>query len=144
MARRIDISLEGLHHLLHRIERKELVDGDWAICGALVLQLIAKIQGQQERMAAKLARGGSTASTTIIDASPGSPALPASSSEVVATASTEQDGPSEPTKPETKKAKGHGRNGASAFVNAKHVAHGLAAGVRGSRCACGVGHLTRY
>ena len=140
VARRIDISLDGLHHLLHRIERKELADGDWAICGALVLQLIAKVQGQQERMAAKLARSA-PASTSVIDVSPSAPALPSPREEVAAPASTEKDGAAAAEPP---KAKGHGRNGASAFVNAKHVAHGLAAGLLGARCACGTGHLTRY
>ncbi len=61
MPRHIDISLDGLHGLLHRLERKELVDGDWAVCSALVLQLIAKIQGKQERMATKLKAQGAGA-----------------------------------------------------------------------------------
>ena len=82
MAQRIDVSLEGLHQMLHRIERKELVDGDWAICGALVLQLIVKSERRQERMLAKLAvEGVSPGATEVIDGRPiadlcGSPVRP--------------------------------------------------------------------
>jgi transposase len=43
------------------------------------------------------------------------------------------------------KSKGHGRNGADAFVNAKHTSHKLAAGVIGALCAaCRLGRLSRY
>ena len=59
MVRRIDVSLDGLHQLLHRLEKKELVDGDWAICASLVLQLITRVQGKQDRMVAKLAAAAS-------------------------------------------------------------------------------------
>jgi len=145
MARQVDITLDGLHQLLHRIERKELDDGDWAICGSLVLQLILKIQGKQERMAAKLtARGEGAASTAVVDA------LPAASSDLTALppgpaaeTSAAQAGSTEVSA--GRKAKGHGRNGVSAFVNAKHTVHGLASGLVGALCgACSAGRMTRY
>lgn len=136
--------MDGLHQLLHRIERKELVEGDWAIYGALVLQLIAREQGKQERMAAKLA--ASAADGPVVEgqlAGKGaSPALPA--------ALCEDSGPGASAIPDEepcskKKAKGHGRNGASAFVNAKHFVHALAVGLVGALCsACGLGRMTRY
>jgi transposase len=148
MARRIDVTLEGLHQLLHRIERKELVDGDWAICGALVLQLITRIQGKQERMAAKLAASASAApSASVVDVLPSmtgaSTALPPESG---SDTGAEQEQTSDAaTSGQEKKAKGHGRNGASAFVNAKHFLHALAAGLVGALCsACGLGRMTRY
>lgn len=147
MVRHVDISLEGLHHLLHRLERKELVDGDWAVCSALVLQLIARLQGKQERMAAKLAASANdTAGGEVIEgqlATTGaSAALPSGGGPPPGA----NVGASTPTPtPDKKKAKGHGRNGAKAFVNATHVAHELAAGVLGSLCpACGIGRLSRY
>jgi hypothetical protein len=46
--------------------------------------------------------------------------------------------------PETKP-KGHGRNGAGAYVNAKHYFHALLIGIIGGLCeACGVGHISRH
>ena len=142
MARRIDVSLEGLHQLLHRIERKELVDGDWTICGALVLQLIVRMQGQQERMAAKLA---ASAANQVVDGqlveSTAAPAMSAGEHTRATTASE----PGAPAPESKKKVKGHGRNGAGAFVNAKHVHHSLASGLLGALCPkCKASNLTRY
>lgn len=147
MARQIDVTLEGLNQLLHRIERKELADGDWAICGALVLELILRKQGQQERMATKLAaKAASTpAKAQVVEGevvvTGDSPAL--GEGEGAGTI-PEGEAPAEPAVAE-KKVKGHGRKGAAAFENAKHVAHALAAGLLGALCAaCGLGRLTRY
>lgn len=141
MARHIDISLDGLHQLLYRIERKELTDGDWAIYSALVLQLIAREQGKQDRMAAKLKGASSLASGAVVEgqlaqteAAPA--ALPAGQP---------ASGPAADEGGSTKKVKGHGRNGAQAFVNAKHFAHGLPTEVLGTCCpACELGRLSRY
>jgi transposase len=146
MARRIDVTLDGLHQLLHRIERKELVEGDWAICGALVLQLITRMQGKQERMAAKLAASAAP-SASIIDVLPSvtgaSTALPSEAGS--ASGAEQEQASSAATSGQEKKVKGHGRNGASAFVNAKHFLHALAAGMVGALCAaCGMGRMTRY
>jgi transposase len=144
MAQRIDVTLDGLHQLLHRIERKELGDGDWAICGALVLQLITRMQGKQERMAAKLMANATSASAEVVE---GTLAVNGASHALAAGQKTNASQASDDAgAPESKKkVKGHGRNGASAFVNAKHFVHGLAAGLLGALCsACGVGRLTRY
>ena len=144
MVRQIDISLDGLHQLLHRIERKELADGDWAICGALVLQLITRLQGKQERMAAKLASSGAVPTGGVVDALPpaargASSALPPSEAGTAEQATDAEASESE------KKVRGHGRNGASAFSGAKHFVHALAAGVLGALCAaCRLGRMTRY
>jgi hypothetical protein len=44
-----------------------------------------------------------------------------------------------------KKVKGHGRNGAGAYTNAKHFLHVLAAGIVGVLCAaCKLGRMSRY
>jgi len=149
MVRRIDVTLDGLHQLLHRLEKKDLVDGDWAICASLVLQLITRLQGKQDRMAAKLAASaGVSAAGEVVDGqllpSGASTALEAEA-KPPETAEGVSAAPAAPeTGPETK-AKGHGRNGASAFVNAKHFVHALAAGLMGALCtACGAGRLTRY
>src|SRR4051812_23272766 len=59
MAKRIDVTLEGLHQLLGRMERKELQEGDWAICIALMLDLILrKSRGSRIGLVAKLAAQG--------------------------------------------------------------------------------------
>ena len=154
MAHRIDISLKGLHELLHRIERQSLEHGDWAIFGALVLQLIIREQGKQERMASKLSAAGASAASAIIDAKHSSsaapPALPGSvgpgapGSEDSAAPGSDAC-PEEAGSKKKKKVKGHGRNGSSAFVNAKHFAYALSAGLLGALCsACGLGRMSRY
>jgi len=142
MARRIDVTLQGMHQLLHRLESKELVEGDWAICAALVLQLIVRMQGQQERMAAKLA---ASAANQVVDgqlvASTAVPAVSAWES-TSATPASETGAQTPETK---KKVKGHGRNGAAAFVSAKHLHHSLAPGLVGTLCPeCKLCRLTRY
>ncbi|MGQ0505921.1 MAG: IS66 family transposase, partial [Myxococcaceae bacterium] len=147
MARRIDVTLDGLHQLLGRIEDKELVEGDWTICGALVLELILKMQGKQDRMAAKLAAAGTGAPAEkviegqLVGAVPSTAQLPTEHT----TASDEETAAGAAAPDPKKKAKGHGRKGASAFVNAKHLFHTLAAGLVGALCSvCGLGRLTRY
>src|SRR4051794_35092022 len=123
MAQRIDVSVEGLYQLLHRIEHQALQTGDWAICGALVLQQITSGEKKLERIRAKIGAGAH------------GPALPAGATVdveyTVVTPSTESgaaDTAGQPGEAEAdgkKKAKGHGRNGAGAYVNAKHVVHSL-------------------
>jgi hypothetical protein len=142
MARQIDVTLDGLHHLLHRIERKELGDGDWAVCGALVLQLITRMQGKQDRMAAKLANAASAPAEVV----EGTLAVNGASPMLAVGEQTSPSQASHAGAPESKKkVKGHGRNGASAFVHAKHFVHALGAGLLGALCsACGVGRLNRY
>jgi len=54
MARRVDVSLDGLHQLLHRIERKELVDGDWAVCGALVPVQAVRVRTSAATVSARI------------------------------------------------------------------------------------------
>lgn len=138
MAQRIDVSMEGLHQLLHRIERQQLEPGDWAICGALVLKQITSAERTLERVRKKVGTGVN------------SPVLPFGTmvdAEYTATSSTEDEGasPEDADGEAKKKAKGHGRNGAGAYVNAKHVLHALVLGVVGALCAaCKASRLTRY
>ena len=143
MARRIDVTLDGLHQLLHRIERKELVDGDWAICGALVLQLITRMQGKQDRMAAKLwRRAPSQLSSPVVEGQLAQQ-KPRPSRCRRATQAPARRRATQAQALDEKKAKGHGRNGATAFVNAKHFVHALADGLLGALCAaCELGRLT--
>ena len=147
MAQRIDLTLDGLLQLLGRIERQELAEGDWAIYGALVLQLITRAQSRQERMAAKLAATGQALPGEVVEgqlAATGPSAALAAGGLDEALGATDVEGAA--TAGEAKeKRKGHGRKGASAFVKAKDVAHALAAGLLGALCAaCGVGRMTRY
>ena len=46
MATRIDITIEGLHQLQTRIDRRQLEGEDWAVVGGLVSMLIARTEGR--------------------------------------------------------------------------------------------------
>ena len=59
-------------------------------------------------------------------------------------ASESTEGPT-PAEAESRPNKGHGRNGAGAYANAKHCFHALMNGVIGALCdACGIGRMSRY
>jgi transposase len=144
MAQRIDVTVEGLYQLLHRIECQELQTGDWAICGALVLQQIRSGEKKLERLRAKVAAGASAPalpSGAVVDTDY-TVVTPTSGEDApAAQGAAAQSGPG----PDAKKGKGHGRNGAGAYTQAKHVTHALMLGVLGALCAaCRAGRLTRY
>jgi len=159
MATRIDVTLEALHHLRARVDRQQLAAQDWAVVGALVSMLIARTEARQERLKAKAAQaaqqeahsGGSgqvdgvgpspdAEDTAATDAS-SEPALPSEPAPEGAVGAGESARTAEPDPPK----KGHGRNGADAFVNATKYVHGLAAGIVGALCAlCGVGRVFAY
>jgi hypothetical protein len=153
MATRIDITLEGLCQLQERIDRQQLEGADWAVVGALVSMLVARTVARQDRLKAKAARQDAQvkaatgecqageAATAVDDehehspdaedtANPGESSVPA------------RETASEPGKPPPR---GHGRNGAGAFVAATEHVHALAAGIIGAICAlCGVGRVFAY
>jgi transposase len=148
LAQHINVTLEGLHQLLHRIERQALHPGDWAICGALVLQLISRTEAKQQRMRAKVAATAAEPSANVVDAEYTAlpPGMSCDGCATGAPGTVGEAGTDPGTTADTKqKAKGHGRNGAGAYVHAKHFVHALLVGVLGAICeACGRGRLTRY
>lgn len=157
MATRIDVTLDGLHQLQERIDRRQLERDDWVIVGTLVSRFIARTEAQQARLKAEAERQAAqdnakqTATEPIpdVDDSPEAedaavkgesseptPERPVGHGEPPADAgSTGQDPPK----------KGHGRNGADAFRQATSHVSALAAGIIGALCAlCGVGRVFRY
>jgi len=149
MATAIDITLEGLHRLRERIDRRQLEGEDWVVIGALVGARIARTASRQDRLRAKAAHQAAQEATQSEDApdaedpaATGESSEPASPSEegtgqgeTARADATTQD----PPKP------GHGRNGAGAFRNATTSFHALAPGILGAVCAlCGVGRVFRY
>jgi hypothetical protein len=145
MAQRIDVTVEGLYQLLHRIENQALQLGDWAICGALVLKQITDSEKKLERLRKKVGGGvngqvlpsGATVDGEFTTTSPSQEGEAAVSAQAAHQAVPGPEG--------KKKAKGHGRNGADAYTNAKHFIHALATGLLGTLCAaCGLGRLVAY
>jgi hypothetical protein len=148
--------LEGLRQLRHRVDLKQLEPEDWPLLGALVFKQIARAEARQERMIAKIAAAAvgtaatEDASGLVIDAdysahdseSTGREASGADRGEPESP-TTAGDGAADKRKPE--KPKGHGRNGTSAYCNAKHFFYALAVGLIGAVCeACDLGKMYRY
>ena len=52
---RFEVTLDGLRLLRRRIDHKQLDPDDWPLVGALVSKQIARAEGRQERMIAKIA-----------------------------------------------------------------------------------------
>jgi hypothetical protein len=152
---RFEVTLDGLRRLHQRVDRKQLEPEDWPLLGALVSKQIARAEGRQERMIAKIAAAAAGTAATenvrgpIIDAdysvhgeSTGREASATSSPEPESLA-TGSDGAANPR--DAEKPKGHGRNGANAYKKAKHFFYALAVGVIGAVCeACGFGKMYRY
>lgn len=143
MSKRIEISLDGLHKLEKRIDDKHLESSDWPIIGALVSNLALREQGKLERMLAKV-----TAQATQTDSAQENPEPPVQPTSELSRADQNQDlngAGSSGANTTANKNKGHGRNGASSFTNAKHFFVSLAVGILGSLClACGRGRMRRY
>ncbi|MFQ5592436.1 MAG: transposase, partial [Phycisphaerae bacterium] len=164
MVQRIEISLDGLRQLRHRIDGQQLEAGDWPVVGALVSKLIARTEAQQRRMlnklAADVAHEGEAGPTqqneessgdgaSLSDTSTTNSAHTAESSDRIPMNPVSGDDDSTKKPEPEKKSKGHGRNGANAFVNAKHFFHTLALSIVGALCdACGPGRgsgrMSRY
>ena len=166
MAQRIDVSLDELYQLRGRIDRQELEAGDWPLVGGLVSKLIGRTEARQKRMLAKLAAaaaaeneaagsgpddnaepmgddGGSGDGRTSSDANATNNGCGPERSEGAPAGEGTADSADEPNP--TQKTKGHGRNGAGAYTNAKHFFYTLAPDVIGAPCeGCGIGRMTRY
>ena len=158
MTERIDVTLAGLRQLLDRVGRGQVEAGDWPLIAALVSKLIARAEDRQERMAAKVAAAAERAAATegaseaqAIDAEDsvhqGSGSATGCTTPSAANATgreLEPTGGCAAENGDPEKAKGHGRNGASAYTKAKHFFYVLA-GVIGTVCmACGLGRMNRY
>ena len=141
MGRVIDISLDGLRELLGRIDRRELATSDFPIFSSLVSKLIEREEKKIARLLEKLRSQPESNSNT--DESQASSDPPASPKPPISAPNPESGKPKEgdPPKP---KPKGHGRNGSSAYTNAKHFFHKLALGILGSLCTCGDGRMRPY
>jgi hypothetical protein len=166
-VQRFEVTLDELRQLLHRIEHRQLESDDWGLFGAFVSQKIARAEDRQERLIAKIraeeaatAAAADNASGPVIDAEysvrdgdEAGSAQPSKPSEASGEGGSDppaggSDAPSggDPAKdkPAHDKPKGHGRNGAAAYRNAKDVVHKLALGVIGTICAmCGLARMTR-
>lgn len=163
MTQSIRTTLTEMRNLRQRIERRTLEEADWPVVGALVSKEIARAEGRLAKMLAKLAKmhepedevarpvldvesanadaeegqdgdGGSRCFSEAGEAALGDPRSDGSQSV------------NDCTSGETElRRKGHGRNGAGAYVHATHCSHVLLAGVIGALCAaCGVGRMSRY
>jgi len=162
-ATRIDVTLEYLHQLRERIDRRQLEGEDWTVVGALVWARIERAEARQARLQAKAEQQAAQVESERTAAGPvpdvghspdaeDTAATGASSESVFPREEHEpagtlghgepaRAGSAEPDPPR----KGHGRNGAGAFRNATKVVHALADGVLGAICTlCGVGRVSRY
>lgn len=160
MGTRVDITLQGLHQLQERIDRRQLEEKDWVVVGALVSGRIARTEAQQARLRAKAAReaGKQTEGAandvdrspdaedvedTTDTSEPSEPASQGAGSDDGPEGATGHDAPDSPAQDPPKK--GHGRNGADAFVNASNYFYPLTAGIIGALCAlCRTGPVFRY
>lgn len=144
MGRVIDINLDGLRGLLGRIDQRELEPDDFPIFSSLVSNLIEREEKKIARLMAKLQSQSESDSkmddqSQTTSSSPSTPPVPPNSppnSPAPGEASGKEGDPPKP--------KGHGRNGASAYTNAKHIFHRLALAIIGSLCICGDGRMRRY
>lgn len=135
MSQRIDVTIEGLHGLQHRIECKHLEETDWPLIGAFVSNFTwreeNKINRLVNKLAAQAAQQNSPAETEARGAEGSSSPPP--------------DPPAVKGNTPASSTKGHGRNGAQAFKNAKQVFYGLASDVIGAICdKCHSGRMKAY
>ena len=154
-TKRSVVTLDGLRQLRQRIEHRQLEPGDWPVVGALVSKQIAHSETRLRRMLARIeadaAAGDATASPPGADepTDTGESTDSAAGPDENATSSDKPEAPADaggqPGSGGSKKPKGHGRNGASAYRNAQHLFHALALGVVGALCkACGFGTMYSY
>ena len=151
LATRIDVTLAGLHQLRERIDRQQLEERDWAVVGALVSQRIEHNEARLARLRNKAAQQSAEQAEVEPVNDPG---RPAEAEDTGATGEPALEGPDpeggsgtgEPASMSQKPPKkGHGRNGADAFVNATKHVHALVDGVIGATCAaCGRGPVSVY
>ena len=138
MAQQIDVTLKGLHQLSNRIHHRQLNACDWPVVDALVDNLIGREEGKLTRMLAKLANqnseqemkaGAATATADLTQSDEPAPEKPAPELNTTAAGGK----------------KGHGRNAAVAFSNAKQISYVLPKNTIGFFCQdCGHGRMKRY
>jgi transposase len=160
-TKRIDVTLEELHQLRGRIGKSALDADDWPLVGALVEKLIDRTEARQRRLLEKIAAaeeesqaatGPAAAGDSAVDSDGSSDGL-GSSDTVPSENGTEAEcsmggragGVAADDAEAKTKVPGHGRNGADAYTNAKHVFHKLLLGIIGTLCErCKIGRMTRY
>jgi hypothetical protein len=157
MATRKDVTLAYLRQLQERIDREQLKGEDWVVVGALVSALVARTEARQDRLRAKADQQAAQQEAEQTGVGPDNGAGRSPEAEDIAapseasSASPGEDatGPGGPAgaqaaQPDPPK-KGHGRNGADAFVNATTHDHALADGIVGAICArCRIGRVSPY
>lgn len=160
---RLEVTLEGLRQLRDRIRQLQLEPGDWRVMDALVSNQIVRTEERHERRIAKVAAAAAAAAKDTSEpeasshagestgnSSSRASATSGSASSGAGTASDDEPAPpareaGETTPGDSKKPKGHGRNGARAYRQARHFSHGLAPGMIGALCeACRLGSMCRY
>ena len=168
---RLEVTLNGILQTLDRAEQRQLEFDDYPLIVALLLNEAARAEARQERTIARIVASASAAEDTSgpspdaaassdagestgSSSSPGSDTSATSSSssseanarsDEAPTPETSTHGNGETNQDDSKKVKGHGRNGASAYRRAQHISHTLALGVIGARCeACRVAKMYRY
>lgn len=165
---RLEVTLDGLRQAIHRVDQQELEPEDWPLIRALLWNQWVRSEGRQERAIAKInaaaaAKDTSEAGCDARESSPraestsissssstnatgssfssGTNGTPKSSDESVSPSS----GEGETDSSDSKKPKGHGRNGVSAYRKAQHCDHALAPGAIGALCEkCKRAKMSRY
>ena len=155
-AQRIRNTLTALRAGIRRVDQRALEEDDWPVVRAFYAKELARAERRQAKMLAKL----ESEDETLGPVSDGEPDADEDDNGDDESKGSRDDGcgargdsasndahraqDSTAAEPEAKR-KGHGRNGAGAYVNAKHYFHALLAGVVGMLCeACGVGPMSRY
>jgi transposase len=166
---RYETTLAALHGLRKRIDEGCIEREDLPLLGALVQEKIQQTESrnerQHQRMLAKLARSDTGGVSSRGDEEPDRPSgtdggtgeeaesggarsgpeANASNGELESANDDAAAGAGGDAGESDKKAKGHGRNGASAYTRARHFFHTLAKGVVGSECEnCRCGKMHPY
>ena len=149
MAQTIKLTLSALRQIRQRASGRQLVEGDWPIITALVDARVAREQKRQESLARKAAAAAVADKAEVIDAEFRSVDEDGNHEAVSPVAPEPEDGKKKTTdgrkRGKLAPGKGHGKNGAAAFVNAKHVFHALLLGIVGALCdKCKQASMTPY
>jgi len=154
----IRATLTEMRKVRRRVDRRELEAEDWPVVGASLSNDIARAERRLAKMLAKVAAADESAGKSPKDRG----AAEEDDEGAARTSGADEDGGGtrgDPSSPSScagstegsgsgegdPKRKGHGRNGAGAYANAKQHVHALVAGVIGAICAaCGVGRMSRY
>jgi transposase len=156
---RLEITLDGLRQARDRAQQRRLDIDDYPVIVALLSNEVARAEGRQERVIAKIVAAAAAAeeasgsgvdanASSLVDEWTGS----TSSFDTNATSGKEPVTPEPPTSGDektepgdSKKPKGHGRNGSGAYRKAQHFTHALELGVIGAECeACRRAKMSRY